>query len=280
MNNIIEYIDTNFYKNSEINNLKLINKYINNLNELKKKNIKKNRAKIAYKYDIYDIFKYIDTNFFEDNDIKTIQKTTKAINKSINIDKINKNRYNFIINFYQNSIPANLKIKFYNKELDREKNEGLWSLPSIYKIIDKLNAKKSMITEVISPIYKLEINCAFFGEIRCINTKEKWKIKKKWLWSDNMLKILKDKYKNNKLYKEFYIVECNIWLIKNPDDINKFTINPYKSFSEQLDWNITKYLTLNDDWGISNEILIECIITTKKNRYLNNVKNINFENNK
>ena len=41
MNNIIEYIDTNFYKNSEINNLKLINKYINNLNELKKKKYKK-----------------------------------------------------------------------------------------------------------------------------------------------------------------------------------------------------------------------------------------------
>tara|TARA_B110000263_G_scaffold238973_1_gene240738 strand:- start:515 stop:1378 length:864 start_codon:yes stop_codon:yes gene_type:complete len=46
MNNIIEYIDTNYYNNSEILNLKLCNKYINNIDNLKYNIINKLRKKI------------------------------------------------------------------------------------------------------------------------------------------------------------------------------------------------------------------------------------------
>tara|TARA_B110000263_G_scaffold238973_1_gene240740 strand:- start:2485 stop:3816 length:1332 start_codon:yes stop_codon:yes gene_type:complete len=66
---IIEYIDTSFYKNDDIKNLKLTNKYINNLKEFDPIKIDENRVIKSYKYDLLDIFKYIDPLFWEEGDI-------------------------------------------------------------------------------------------------------------------------------------------------------------------------------------------------------------------
>ena len=111
MNEIICYIDQNFYKNNDIYNLKLINKYIKDLKELKEEIIHKKRHKINYKYDINDIFKYIDTNLFDDNNIKTLKKTTKVIKKSMKKEEIQKKREEILWKYY----PEIYKIAIINR---------------------------------------------------------------------------------------------------------------------------------------------------------------------
>ena len=235
MNNIIEYIDTNYYKNNEIYNLKLTNKYINNLKELKKNIIYKNRNIITYKYDIYDIFKYIDTNFYEDIDIKTIQKTFKK--DMINLYDIICNRSILLLDY----------------------------LPSIHC---REEIPDTIISEFQYLCFSGHINV--FNEANDnwdlipINEYYSWKY-------DSVIDILYDKYILENINQEFFVVECDLLIYPRFEargyepnlENTHYELNPFKTFYEQLNWNFINYYTSNN---ILQEyiIIIDCSISTKK----------------
>tara|TARA_B110000263_G_scaffold238973_1_gene240739 strand:- start:1435 stop:2355 length:921 start_codon:yes stop_codon:yes gene_type:complete len=249
MNEIICYIDQNFYKNNDIYNLKLINKYIKDLKELKEEIIHKKRHKINYKYDINDIFKYIDTNLFDDNNIKTLKTTTKVIKKSIKKEEIEKKREEILWIYY----PDIYKISIINHLIGSSYTEG-----------SSLKTENENINLIFTGVIYNNKNNNIYKKIEEI---EEIGIYEYYSWkNEKVLDILYDKYILEYINEEIYIIisTLSIYEIYNENVllIEDYEIDINKTFTEQFNWNFIKYLTYSNKLGY----LITIEISIAENR--------------
>tara|TARA_B110000263_G_scaffold249513_1_gene267341 strand:- start:105 stop:1148 length:1044 start_codon:yes stop_codon:yes gene_type:complete len=271
MNEIVQYINTSFYKNDDIENLKSINKYISKLKELDPIKINENRNINSYKYNILDIFKYIDPLFWDNDDIhKLYEKFPKHI-----LDKIGQ------LEFYNTKKSGDntpYTIKTYAEYFELSRNQTI-----SYNIVSSNNENK-----------KINENYTRFGGTITFkngdNIEKVIEIKEYYDWhNEAIIDVIYDKY----LLKEYmgqslYILKCSLLLkLSKKEFVNKGWVNIMRAagasdetdmlekplsitltFSENCGWNLNCWQskTLDSENKQIGEILLD-IVVCRKDQY-------------